>query len=77
MYFQKLPRLHRWSHIALLTLQMNSMSSLSMSFTTMIFILLRKCRARSLKASLLEGEAQCRVGRRNVLAHMAAAVPPT
>lgn len=35
-----------------LTLQMNSMSSLSMSFTTMIFILLRKCRARSLRASL-------------------------
>lgn len=37
-----------------LTLQMNSMSSLSMSFTTMIFILLRKCRARSLSASLSE-----------------------
>lgn len=31
---------------------MNSMSSLSISFTTMIFILLRKCRARSLRASL-------------------------
>lgn len=34
------------------TLHINLMSSLSMSLTTMIFILFRKCRARSLRASL-------------------------
>jgi len=34
------------------TLQMNSMSSLSMSLMTMIFILARKCNAKSLTASL-------------------------
>lgn len=44
--------LHICLRLSLVTLQMNSMSSLSMSFTTMIFILLRKCRARSLRASL-------------------------
>lgn len=44
--------LKHWNILMRLTLQMNSISSLSISFTTMIFILLRKCSARSLRASL-------------------------
>ena len=42
--------LHSW-----FTLLMNSISSLSMSLTTRIFILERKCRAMSFTASLEEG----------------------
>lgn len=56
-----------------LTLQINSMSSLSMSFTTMIFILLRKCRARSLRASLQRRNtfsADARASVRGVCAHL-------
>lgn len=45
-----------------LTLQMNSMSSLSMSLTTSTFILDRKCRAISFTASLCRREGEEEVG---------------
>ena len=45
-----------------LTLQMNSMSSLSMSLTTSTFILDRKCRAISFTASLCRRKGKVREG---------------